>query len=124
VYPLGDYELASRLSFFLWSSIPDDALLDAAAKGALKNDQELTRQVRRMIADQRSEALARNFAGQWLYLRTIEGSLPTRPGFGENPRRIHARRALLHSIVAEPQLLDSDRRRHVRQRGSPAIRHP
>src|SRR5688572_20008105 len=49
VYALGDYELASRLSFFLWSSIPDDALLDAAARGALKNEQELARQVRRMI---------------------------------------------------------------------------
>jgi mono/diheme cytochrome c family protein len=89
-YPLGDYELASRLSFFLWSSIPDDELLDAAAKGTLKNEQELARQVRRMIADPRSEALAKNFAGQWLYLRTIEGSLPNVylfPNFGENLRQ-------------------------------------
>ena len=90
VYALADYELASRLSFFLWSSIPDDQLLDAAARGALKNEQELARQVRRMIADPRSEALAKNFAGQWLYLRTIEGSLPNVylfPNFGENLRQ-------------------------------------
>jgi hypothetical protein len=89
-YQLADYELASRLSFFLWSSIPDDELLDAAARGALKNEQELARQVRRMIADPRSEALAKNFAGQWLYLRTIEGSLPNVylfPNFGENLRQ-------------------------------------
>ena len=89
-YPLGDYELASRLSFFLWSSIPDDELLDAAAKGTLKDEQQFARQVRRMIADPRSEALAKNFAGQWLYLRTIEGSLPNVylfPNFGENLRQ-------------------------------------
>jgi mono/diheme cytochrome c family protein len=106
VYALGDYELASRLSFFLWSSIPDDALLDAAAKGALKNEQELARQVRRMIADPRSEALARNFAGQWLYLRTIEGSLPNVylfPNFGENLRQDFRRETELFfdSIVRE-----------------------
>jgi mono/diheme cytochrome c family protein len=110
VYPLGDYELASRLSFFLWSSIPDDALLDAAAKGALKNEQELTRQVRRMIADPRSEALARNFAGQWLYLRTIEGSLPNVylfPNFGENLRQDFRRETELFfdSIVRENRSL-------------------
>ena len=110
VYPLGDYELASRLSFFLWSSIPDDALLDAAAKGALKNEQELARQVRRMIADPRSEALARNFAGQWLYLRTIEGSLPNVylfPNFGENLRQDFRRETELFfdSVVRENRSL-------------------
>jgi mono/diheme cytochrome c family protein len=110
VYPLGDYELASRLSFFLWSSIPDDALLDAAAKGALKNQQELARQVRRMIADPRSEALARNFAGQWLYLRTIEGALPNVylfPNFGENLRQDFRRETELFfdSIVRENRSL-------------------
>jgi len=109
-YPLGDYELASRLSFFLWSSIPDDTLLDAAAKGALKNEQELARQVRRMIADPRSEALAKNFAGQWLYLRTIEGSLPNVylfPNFGENLRQDFRRETELFfdSIVRENRSL-------------------
>ena len=106
VYALGDYELASRLSFFLWSSIPDDALLDAAARGALKNEQELARQVRRMIADPRSDALAKNFAGQWLYLRTIEGSLPNVylfPNFGENLRQDFRRETELFfdSLVRE-----------------------
>ena len=106
VYAVGDYELASRLSFFLWSSIPDEALLDAAAKGSLKNEQELARQVRRMIADPRSEALAKNFAGQWLYLRTIEGSLPNVylfPNFGENLRQDFRRETELFfdSIVRE-----------------------
>jgi len=88
-YRLGDLALASRLSFFIWSSIPDDELLDAAIKGTLKNPAVLERQVRRLLADPRSEALATNFAGQWLYLRTIEGSLPDVylfPNFGENLR--------------------------------------
>ena len=109
-YALGDYELASRLSFFLWSSIPDEPLLDAAARGALKNEQELARQVRRMIADPRSEALAKNFAGQWLYLRTIEGSLPNVylfPNFGENLRQDFRRETELFfdSIVRENRSL-------------------
>jgi mono/diheme cytochrome c family protein len=109
-YALGDYELASRLSFFLWSSIPDEPLLDAAARGALKNEQELARQVRRMLADPRSEALAKNFAGQWLYLRTIEGSLPNVylfPNFGENLRQDFRRETELFfdSIVRENRSL-------------------
>jgi mono/diheme cytochrome c family protein len=89
-YRLGDYELASRLSFFLWSSIPDDELLQAAGQGTLRNPDVLARQVRRMVADWRSEALAKNFAAQWLYLRTIEGALPDVylfPNFGENLRQ-------------------------------------
>ena len=109
-YAVGEYELASRLSFFLWSSIPDDTLLEAAAKGALKNEQELARQVRRMIADPRSEALAKNFAGQWLYLRTIEGSLPNVylfPNFGENLRQDFRRETELFfdTIVRENRSL-------------------
>ncbi len=59
-------ELASRLSFFLWNSIPDDELLDAAAAGRLRNADELEAQVRRMLADDRASSLARDFAGQWL----------------------------------------------------------
>ena len=89
-YQLSGLELASRLSFFLWSSIPDDELLDAAIKGTLRKPGVLEQQVRRMLADPRSEALAANFAGQWLQLRTIEGSSPNEflfPNFGENLRR-------------------------------------
>jgi hypothetical protein len=71
MYRISDLELASRLSFFLWSSVPDDELIDVAAKGQLKNPTLLERQVKRMIADPRSEALTANFAGQWLQLRNI-----------------------------------------------------
>ena len=71
-YALGGLELASRLSFFLWSSIPDDELLDLAARGALRAPAPYGRQVRRMIADGRSAALVRNFAGQWLQLRNLD----------------------------------------------------
>ena len=78
VYRLGDLELASRLSFFLWSSIPDDELLDAAEQGRLGDPAELERQVRRMLADPRSAALTENFAGQWLQLRNLETVV--RPG--------------------------------------------
>ncbi len=69
--PLTDLELASRLSFFFWSSIPDDELLDAASAGRLHTPEVFAKQVRRMIADERSEALIRNFVGQWLYLRDL-----------------------------------------------------
>ncbi len=89
-YRLSDLELASRISFFLWSSIPDDELLDAAAEGRLRDPGVLERQVRRMLADPRSEALARNFAGQWLRLRNISGALPSDvlfPDFGESLRQ-------------------------------------
>ena len=70
-YRLSDLELASRLSFFLWSSIPDDELLDVAARGRLKEPGVLEQQVRRMLADPRANALVDNFAGQWLVLRNI-----------------------------------------------------
>jgi Protein of unknown function (DUF1592)/Protein of unknown function (DUF1588)/Protein of unknown function (DUF1585)/Protein of unknown function (DUF1587)/Protein of unknown function (DUF1595)/Planctomycete cytochrome C len=69
---ISDLELASRLSFFLWSSIPDDELLNVAARGQLKQPAILEQQVRRMLADNRSKAWVRNFMGQWLYLRNIE----------------------------------------------------
>ena len=71
-YALGGLELASRLSFFLWSSIPDDELLDAAERGELTDPAVLRRQVRRMLADARSEALVSNFAAQWLHLRNLD----------------------------------------------------
>jgi hypothetical protein len=88
-YPIRDLELASRLSFFLWSSIPDDTLLDLAAEGRLKDPAVLEEQVRRMLADPRSEALVTNFAGQWLYLRNIAMVAPDLgefPEFDENLR--------------------------------------
>src|SRR5579872_1113787 len=71
-YRLGDLELASRLSFFLWSSIPDDQLLSVASQGKLKDPAVLDQQVRRMLADKRSDALVTNFADQWLYLRNLK----------------------------------------------------
>ena len=76
VYPVGEYELASRLSYFLWSSMPDDELLKRAAEGRLRA--ELEPQVRRMLRDPKSTALVENFAGQWLTLRKLDyvGSRP------------------------------------------------
>jgi hypothetical protein len=77
VYRVSDLELASRLSFFLWSSIPDDELLDTAIRGKLSQPGELEKQVRRMLADPRSFNLATNFAGQWLRLRNIDSLTPS-----------------------------------------------
>ncbi len=73
---LGDIELASRLSFFLWSSIPDDELLAVAERGELSDPSMLERQVKRMLADPRSQALVQNFVGQWLFLRNIPKMQP------------------------------------------------
>jgi hypothetical protein len=77
VYRVSELELASRLSFFLWSSIPDDELLDAAIRGKLSQPVELEKQLRRMLADRRSFNLATNFAGQWLRLRNIDAVSPS-----------------------------------------------
>ena len=90
VYRISDVELASRLSFFLWSSIPDDELLQAATQGKLKNPAVLEKEVRRMLADPRAQALADNFAGQWLHLRNVRNVLPNSdlfPDFDENLRQ-------------------------------------
>jgi hypothetical protein len=76
VYPLTDLDLASRLSFFLWSSIPDDELLAAAVEGKLRDAAGLERQARRMLADDRARALLDNFAGQWLLLRNVRSARP------------------------------------------------
>ncbi len=76
VFRISDLELASRLSFFIWSSIPDDELLDVAVAGRLKDPKVLEQQVRRMLADRRSESLVTNFAAQWLYLRDIAAKQP------------------------------------------------
>ena len=89
-YHLSDLALASRLSFFLWSSIPDDDLLNAAAKGDLKKPAVLDRQVRRMLADPKAHALVENFAGQWLHLRNLRGKQPNSfqfPDFDDDLRR-------------------------------------
>ena len=73
---LNDFEVASRLSYFLWSSMPDDELLELAAEGKLKQDGNLEKQVRRMLASPKSRALAENFAGQWLELRSLDIRTP------------------------------------------------
>jgi mono/diheme cytochrome c family protein len=77
VYRISDLELASRLSFFLWSSVPDDELLDAAIRGKLSQPAELEKQTRRMLADRRSFNLATNFAGQWLRVRNLDAVNPS-----------------------------------------------
>ena len=76
VYRISDMELASRLSFFLWSSLPDHELLDVASRGQLREPAVLEEQVRRMLSDPRAEALSTNFAAQWLYLRNLAGVHP------------------------------------------------
>jgi hypothetical protein len=75
-YRISDVDLASRLSFFLWSSIPDDELLDLAERGGLSDPAALQRQVRRMLDDPRADALVSNFAGQWLHLRNVDTVKP------------------------------------------------
>ncbi|RPH59770.1 MAG: DUF1592 domain-containing protein [Acidobacteria bacterium] len=105
-YRISDVELASRLSFFLWSSIPDDELLTAAAAGKLSEPGALERHVQRMLKDPRSEALVTNFAAQWLYLRNLAASSPdprTFPDFDDNLRQAFRRETELffESIVQE-----------------------
>jgi mono/diheme cytochrome c family protein len=88
-YRVGDLALASRLSFFLWSSVPDDELIDLAAQGKLKDPVVLEKQVRRMMADPKSEALITNFTGQWLGVRSLKTSEPVVnlfPDFDDNLR--------------------------------------
>ena len=89
-YAVSDLELASRLSFFLWSSIPDDELLDLAEAGRLRAPAVLEAQVRRMLADERSRALVTSFASQWLYLRNVPAVVPDEdrfPDVGEGLRQ-------------------------------------
>ena len=90
IYPVDDLALASRLSFFLWSSIPDDALLALAVEGRLSDPEVLSGQVERMLADARSNALVENFAGQWLFLRNLQSVSPDSklfPNFDDNLRQ-------------------------------------
>jgi mono/diheme cytochrome c family protein len=103
---ISEFELASRLSFFFWSSIPDDELLDLAAKGRLRDAATLERQVRRMLADSRAGALTDNFAAQWLFLRNLDAASPDPrlfPDFDEALRRAMRRETELffESIVRE-----------------------
>jgi hypothetical protein len=105
-YRVADIELASRLSFFLWSSIPDDELLSLAEKRQLGTPAVLEAQVRRMLADPRADAFTRNFAGQWLFLRNLEASVPvqsTFPDFDDSLRQAFRRETELFfdSIVRE-----------------------
>jgi mono/diheme cytochrome c family protein len=116
-YRITDVELASRLSFFLWSSIPDEELLNAAEKKRLRNPAVLERQVSRMLADPRSEALVSNFAGQWLHTRNVSGFRPSPEllfHFDDNLRQAFQRETELFfdSIIRENRsvldLLDAD----------------
>jgi hypothetical protein len=89
-YHISDLELASRLSFFLWSSIPDDELLDVAIRGELHKTRVLEKQTRRMLADKRAKNLVTNFAAQWLYLRNLDSCTPDLrlfPDFDDNLRQ-------------------------------------
>jgi len=113
-YRISDLELASRLSFFLWSSIPDDELIAVAAKGGLKDPVTLERQVRRMLADPRADALVANFAGQWLFLRELKNARPDAADFDANLRASMQRETelLFRTVLQEDrsvvEFLDSD----------------
>jgi hypothetical protein len=105
-YRISDLELASRLSFFLWSSIPDDELMNIASQGKLKDPKVLQQQVQRMLADPKAEALVVNFGGQWLNLRGLQAAypdVPSFPDFDDNLRQSMRREAEMFfgSIVRE-----------------------
>ena len=105
-YRIDDLALASRLSFFLWSSIPDDELLETAERGALHKPKVLEQQTRRMLADVRSQNLVNNFAEQWLYLRNLESITPDLrlfPDFDDNLRQAFRRETEMHfeSVLRE-----------------------
>jgi hypothetical protein len=103
VYRVSDLELASRLSFFLWSSVPDEELLTVAASGRLKDRAVLEQQTRRMLADQRAHAMVDNLAGQWLLLRDLENAAPASRDFDGNLRYSFRRETelLFESILEE-----------------------
>ena len=116
-YPVSDLELVSRLSFFLWSSLPDEALLAVAMGGTLHEPAVRVAQVTRMLADPKAQALVANFAGQWLWLRNVDGIDPTAflfPNFDDNLRRAMRRETelLFETIMREDrsvvEFLDAD----------------
>ena len=127
-YRVSDLELASRLSFFMWSSIPDDALLDLASRHKLSEPATLTQQVKRMLADPKSRAIVDNFAGQWLYLRNLRTAAPNAdlfPHFDDNLReaflqetalflgsQIREDRPLLDMLTADYTYLNERLARH------------
>jgi hypothetical protein len=131
-YRVNDFALASRLSFFLWSSMPDDVLLQLANDGKLKDPAVLDVQVRRMLKDPKSDALVKNYAGQWLYLRDLAGLQPDTKEFDANLRQamIKETEMLFDSVVREDRslltLLDADytfvNERLARHYGIPNIR--
>ena len=111
-YALSDVELASRLSFFLWSSLPDDALLERAERGELRRPEVLEAEARRMLADPRARVLATSFAAQWLQLRNLEGAEPDRrlfPDFDDNLRQAMRRETelLFEEVVREDRSVRS-----------------
>ena len=127
-YRISDLELASRLSFFLWSSIPDDQLLDVAVAGKLHEPAVLEQQTRRMLADPKARALVTNFGGQWLYLRELKNARPETTGFSENLRQSLRRETemLLRKHRARRPQRDrpAERRLYVRRRDAgQALRH-
>jgi hypothetical protein len=136
-YPVSDLALASRLSFFLWSSIPDDQLITLAAQGKLKDPLMLERQVRRMLADPKSDALVRNFTGQWLGVRSLAASEPVVnlfPDFDDNLREAYEREielffgAVVHEDRSVLDLLDGNftfvNERLAKQYGIPNVYGP
>src|SRR6202012_1564395 len=129
-HPVSDVELASRLSFFLWSSNPDEKLLDLAAAGRLREPEVLTAQVHRMLSDDRSDALVNNFTGQWLQLRNLEAKvvpdLLMFPDFDDNIRKgfrtetemffgyiLRQDRSALDLLNADYTCVDERRARHI-----------
>jgi hypothetical protein len=131
-FALTDVELASRLSFFLWSSIPDDELLAVAGRGELARPAVLERQVRRMLADTRADALVTNFAAQWLFLRELQHARPDTPDFDGNLRQSFQRETelLFRTVLREDRsivdLLNADftfvDERLARHYGIPGVR--
>jgi len=133
-YTITNLELASRLSFFLWSSIPDNELIELAEAGRLNEPSVLESQVRRMLADPKATALVNNFGGQWLYLRNLRGAVPNPrlfPEFDDNLRQAFRQETelLFESIMREDRsvldLLDADytflNERLARHYGVPGI---
>ncbi len=136
-YPVSDFELASRMSFFLWNSIPDDALLDAASAGELQSPEGLEAEVRRMLADPRADTLVDNFAEQWLALRRLDELKPDAKLYPEFDPALRAAfeqetRLFLRSVVRENRsvldLLDADytylNERLARHYGIPGVIGP
>jgi hypothetical protein len=114
VYTVDDFDLASRLSFFIWSSIPDDQLLETASTGTLRQPAVIEAELRRMLADPKSSALVDNFASQWLFLRELESIAPDAAEFDDNLRHsmLQETKLLVDAIIREDlgivRLLDAD----------------